>query len=101
MIADDLMCENLTVRETLEYAARLRLPSTMSWAGKRKRVNRIIEELGLKKCEHSRVGGATQRGISGGERKRLSIGVELVTGPRLLFLDEPVFLLVLYLHSIS
>ena len=85
------MYENLTVRETLEYAARLRLPSSMPWAEKEERVDKILDELGLRKCEYSKVGGVFERGISGGERKRLSIGVELVTGPRLLFLDEPVF----------
>lgn len=84
------MFENLTVRETLEYAARLRLPSRMSWFEKQERIEKIIDELGLRKCEHTRIGSGSERGVSGGERKRLSIGVELVTDPRLLFLDEPV-----------
>lgn len=90
MMIDDLMYENLTVKETLQFAARLRLPSSMPWSVKQERVQKIINELGLRKCENSRVGGAAERGISGGERKRLSIGMELVTDPRLLFLDEPV-----------
>ena len=86
---DDLMYENLSVRETLEYAALLRLPRTLPVAEKQKRVDSIIQQLGLGKCEQSRIGGAGKRGISGGERKRLSIGIELVTEPSLLFLDEP------------
>ena len=86
---DDLMFENLTVRETLQYAALLRLPSTMSNEAKRKRVDEIITELGLAKCENTIIGSPETRGISGGERKRVSIGIELVTDPKLLFLDEP------------
>lgn len=85
------MYENLTVRETLEFAARLRLPRSKSWKEKQGRVNQVIEELGLSKCQNARVGNTSERtGISGGERKRLAIGQELVTDPRLLFLDEPV-----------
>lgn len=49
----------------------------------------LINELGLKKCQNTRVGGAIVRGVSGGERKRTSIGVELITDPSLIFLDEP------------
>jgi ATP-binding cassette subfamily G (WHITE) protein 2 len=53
------------------------------------RVDQIIHELGLKKVENTYIGNAFLRGVSGGERKRVNIGVELVTDPSLIFLDEP------------
>jgi len=53
------------------------------------RVNRLIKELGLTRCKNTKVGNSLIRGISGGERKRTSIGVELLTNPSMLFLDEP------------
>jgi len=52
-------------------------------------VDKIIEELGLKSCKDTRVGGTLFKGISGGERKRTSIGYELITDPNLLLCDEP------------
>ncbi len=86
------MFENLTVLETLRYSALLRLPSTMSEQEKMNRVNEIIAQLGLSKCRDTRIGGAIAgfKGVSGGERKRVAIGAELVTNPSVLFLDEPV-----------
>ena len=86
---EDLMYQNLTVRETLTYAALLRLPKTVSRADKLKKVENIIQSLGLATCQDTIIGDSEKRGISGGERKRVSIGVEMVTDPRLLFLDEP------------
>lgn len=86
---DDLMYTNLTVYETIRYAAILRLPSSISLQDKLKRVDDIILQLGLANCRDSRIGNASSRGISGGERKRVSIGIELVTDPSILFLDEP------------
>ena len=53
------------------------------------RVEEVIQELGLEPCADSLVGGPTRRGISGGERKRVSIGVELLSQPSVLFCDEP------------
>lgn len=53
------------------------------------RVDHIIQELGLKKVENSYIGNEFIRGVSGGERKRVNVGVELVTDPSLIFLDEP------------
>ena len=52
-------------------------------------VNEVIEQLGLEKCADSKVGTEMQRGISGGERRRTNIGMELVLSPKVLFLDEP------------
>ncbi|KAJ3330848.1 hypothetical protein HDU76_004694 [Blyttiomyces sp. JEL0837] len=86
---DDLMFTNLSVEETLTYAATLRLPSSMTKAQKQAQVNSIIMQLGLDGCRKTWIGDSMTRGISGGERKRVSIGIELVTNPSILFLDEP------------
>ncbi|KAF8456119.1 ABC-2 type transporter-domain-containing protein [Kalaharituber pfeilii] len=67
----------------------VRLPSSYSKEQKIQRARSIIEILGLSKVRDSRVGSVTERGISGGERKRCAVGVELVTSPKLMFLDEP------------
>ena len=53
------------------------------------RVNKLITDLRLQKCKNTRVGNVLMRGLSGGERKRTSIGYELITNPSLLYLDEP------------
>eukprot|EP01083_Nonionella_stella_P283996 966691_1 len=79
----------MTVRETLIFSAILRLPKTLSRSEIETRVDALIKDMMLSDCQHSRIGGSRQRGISGGERKRVSIGVELVTNPGLLFVDEP------------
>jgi len=77
----------MKVRECLEFAARLKLPGSEDQ--KLARVNELITILKLKKCESTHIGGPLVKGVSGGERKRTSIGVELITDPSLIFLDEP------------
>lgn len=67
----------------------MRLPESVTWVEKSKIVDQVIETLRLQDVQHSRIGGNGIRGISGGERRRVSIGVELVTSPAVLFLDEP------------
>lgn len=89
VVQDDIVMGTLTVRENLLFSARLRLPSEMSDDAKQRRVQEVIEELGLTKVADSRVGNEFVRGISGGERKRVNIGMELITQPTILFLDEP------------
>ncbi|KAG2200876.1 hypothetical protein INT46_006438 [Mucor plumbeus] len=86
---DDSLMGTLTVRETLTYAALMRLPRKIPLKVKQKRVEDVIQELGLSKIADSKIGMPGQRGISGGEKRRVSIGKELVTSPSLLFLDEP------------
>lgn len=56
---------------------------------KKARVNGVISALGLDKCQHTLVGGPTRRGVSGGERKRVSVGHELLINPSVIILDEP------------
>ncbi|RKO89550.1 P-loop containing nucleoside triphosphate hydrolase protein [Blyttiomyces helicus] len=86
---DDLMYTNLSVFDTLTYSAMLRLPASLPPEAKAERVETIIMQLGLNGCRDTWIGNAEHKGISGGERKRVSIGIELVTAPRILFLDEP------------
>ncbi|KAJ1720062.1 hypothetical protein LPJ53_005262 [Coemansia erecta] len=87
---DDLMHPLLTVHETLTYASRLRLPNKQYNAKqKAERVDTVIRQLRLEAARNTPIGDAATRGVSGGERKRVSIGTELLTDPRLLFLDEP------------
>lgn len=85
----DLMYGLLTVQETIQFAADFKLPREVTPGEKRAIVDRVIELLGLTGVRHSRIGEETKRGISGGEKKRVAIGIELVTFPGLLFLDEP------------
>ncbi|XP_074084233.1 broad substrate specificity ATP-binding cassette transporter ABCG2 [Macrotis lagotis] len=89
VVQDDVVMGTLTVRENLQFSAALRLPTNMSNQEKNERINRILKELGLEKVADSKVGTPFSRGVSGGERKRTSIGMELICDPSVLFLDEP------------
>ncbi|OWZ12092.1 ABC transporter [Phytophthora megakarya] len=90
---DDSLYSTLTVRECISYSAQLRLPATLSDKMKDSMVDRVITELNLNHVVNSRIGSvggnSGQRGVSGGERRRVSIGMELVTSPQILILDEP------------
>uniref|UniRef100_A0A667ZXQ8 Broad substrate specificity ATP-binding cassette transporter ABCG2 n=1 Tax=Myripristis murdjan TaxID=586833 RepID=A0A667ZXQ8_9TELE len=89
VVQDDVVMGTLTVRENLRFSAALRLPSSVPQREKEARVNHLIRELGLTKVADSKVGTQMIRGISGGERKRTNIGMELIIDPSVLFLDEP------------
>ncbi|KAG8454243.1 hypothetical protein GDO86_000763 [Hymenochirus boettgeri] len=89
VVQDDVVMGTLTVRENLQFSAALRLPRTVRQKEKDERINQIIKELGLTKVADSKVGTQLIRGVSGGERKRTNIGMELITDPNILFLDEP------------
>ncbi|RDX58385.1 ABC transporter G family member 14 [Mucuna pruriens] len=86
---DDVLYPHLTVTETLVFTALLRLPNTLTREEKVQHVERVITELGLTRCRSSMIGGPLFRGISGGEKKRVSIGQEMLINPSLLLLDEP------------
>mmetsp|Transcript_5973 Transcript_5973/g.15184 ORF Transcript_5973/g.15184 Transcript_5973/m.15184 type:complete len:640 (-) Transcript_5973:259-2178(-) len=87
---DDVIMTTSTVRECITLSARLRLPSSLTRAQIYKRVDQVISILHLEKCAETIVGSPQDKGgISGGERKRCAIGMELVTNPPVLFLDEP------------
>ncbi|TSK22500.1 ATP-binding cassette sub-family G member 2 [Bagarius yarrelli] len=89
VVQDDVVMGTLTVRENLNFSAALRLSSSVKQKEKKARVNRLISELGLTKVADRRVGTQLIRGISGGERKRTAIGMEMIIDPSVLFLDEP------------
>lgn len=74
--------------ENLLYSALLRLPADVPFSAKHQRVLEVIEDLGLQKVANSKVGTELIRGVSGGERKRVNIGMELIMSPSVLFLDE-------------
>ncbi|CAD6252513.1 unnamed protein product [Miscanthus lutarioriparius] len=86
---DNVLMSTLSVREAVYYSAQLQLPDTTPASEKRAHAERVIREMGLTDAMDTRIGGRIAMGISGGQRKRLSICIEMLTRPRLLFLDEP------------
>ncbi|KAG6554092.1 hypothetical protein Mapa_004007 [Marchantia paleacea] len=89
VMQDDALFPCLTVMETLLFSARLRLPATIPYAEKLARVKTVMAELGLQHAANTRIGDELNRGVSGGERRRVSIGVDVIHNPAVLFLDEP------------
>lgn len=86
---DDIMHGDLTVKEALFYCARLRLPSDTRTEEIEARIAEVLEQLGLQGTEDVLIGSASKKGISGGQRKRVNLAMELLTDPAVLFLDEP------------
>lgn len=86
---EDKIFAEITVREQITFSAKMRLPKTVAQEKQDERILTTIQELGLSKVIDSYVGGENVRGVSGGEKKRVNVGTELVTDPSLLFLDEP------------
>ncbi|PON98203.1 ABC transporter-like [Trema orientale] len=86
---EDLFFSQLTVRETLSLAAELQLPEIASVEARDEYVNNLLFKMGLVSCADSIVGDAKVRGISGGEKKRLSLACELIASPSVVFADEP------------
>ncbi|KAK7317703.1 hypothetical protein RJT34_02147 [Clitoria ternatea] len=86
---DDVLYPRLTVTETLVFTALLRLPNRFTKDEKIVHAKAVMSQLGLTKCKDNIIGGPLLRGVSGGERKRVSIGQEMLINPSLLLLDEP------------
>ncbi|XP_024962477.1 ABC transporter G family member 15-like [Cynara cardunculus var. scolymus] len=86
---EDVLMGTLTVRETITYSAYLRLPTSLTNEEVRDIIEGTIMEMGLEDCADSLIGNWHLRGLSGGEKKRLSIALEILVRPRLMFLDEP------------
>lgn len=89
VMQEDLLNPHLTVRETLYYTAALRLPASVHHTDREARVNEVIAMMGLSHVQDVIVGDPSRKGISGGERRRVCVGMELLTKPALLFLDGP------------
>lgn len=86
---DDIIHRELTVFQALYYSARLRLPQDTSDAEIESRIQQVLHDLGLDGTEDVLIGSPEKRGISGGQRKRVNLAMELLTEPLVLFLDEP------------
>jgi ATP-binding cassette subfamily G (WHITE) protein 2 len=89
VMQDDLLNGYLTVYETLMYTAELRLPRQLRKDEREQRVNDVMINMGISHVKDVIVGTVLKQGISGGERKRLCVGMQLLHRPQLLFLDEP------------
>ncbi|MEW5301220.1 MAG: hypothetical protein WDW36_004093 [Sanguina aurantia] len=87
---DVLLC-SATVREAITCSALLKLPTSVPLSEKRARVERLLKELDILVCANTLIGDDTigLKGISGGQKRRVSVGIELVKDPSVLFLDEP------------
>lgn len=81
---EDILHSNLTVRESLEYAAKLRLPEDVSQSQLKEYIDQTIDQLNLVGVQHQEI-----TTLSGGQKKRVNIGTELITKPRILIADEP------------
>jgi ABC-type multidrug transport system ATPase subunit len=88
VMQDDILEGALTTRESLVFAAKLRMPHSSADAIQ-KQVESLIAEMALERAVDTRVGTELERGISGGEKKRLAIALQLLADPLILFLDEP------------
>ncbi|KAL5435564.1 hypothetical protein PMIN05_007233 [Paraphaeosphaeria minitans] len=86
---DDIVIPELTVRENILHSARCRLPMTWKDRDIQAYVDALISCIGLSHVQHSLVGDANKPVVSGGQRKRVSIGMELAAAPMCIFLDEP------------
>jgi len=103
----DVLIETLTVRETLEFAASLKL--NLPEEEKETRIMTLVRKFKLEKCLDVYVGGTLLKGISGGEKKRTSIAFELISDPSVVVLDEPTsgldsltsFIIIRYLKQLT
>ncbi|CAD8074209.1 unnamed protein product [Paramecium primaurelia] len=86
VMQNDVLFETLTPREAFQFVANLKFVSEDE---KNHHVDEVIKTMKLERCQNTMIGGLTLKGISGGERKRTSIGFELVTNPSCILLDEP------------
>ncbi|KAE8662253.1 HMG-Y-related protein A-like [Hibiscus syriacus] len=88
VMQDDQLFSMLTVQETFMFAAEGCLPQ-FPGRKRKNRVNELLKQLGLETAAHTYIGDEGRRGVSGGERRRVSIGIDIIHKPSLLFLNEP------------
>ncbi len=89
VMQDDRILSTDTVEEALMFAACMTLPNSVSKTEILSDLDRVVQQLGLERVRGSRVGSSDQGGLSGGERRRLAVGLELITRPAVLLADEP------------
>ncbi|KAI3886396.1 hypothetical protein MKX03_036683 [Papaver bracteatum] len=86
---DDTLTTTLTVEEAVYYSALFQLPDSMTTLEKKERVETTIKDMRLYEARNTKIGGWSAKGISGGQKRKVSICIEILTRPKLLFLDEP------------
>jgi len=86
---EDALIGSLTVRETIDFAARMASTRISSKAVRQRIVDKLIASFGLSTAANTIIGTPIKKGISGGQKRRVSVASQLITGPKLLFLDEP------------
>lgn len=86
---DDLLVGSMTVQETLDFTAKLRLPTSYTHEQRAQRVEEVLAAMEIAHTRDTIIGDAFRKGISGGQRKRVCVAQELLSAPLLLFLDEP------------
>lgn len=86
---EDSLIGSLTARETLDFAAKLGLPSSVTKAERKRRVDGLLASFGLLRSANTIIGTPIRKRLSGGERRRVSVASQLITCPKILFLDEP------------
>jgi ABC-type multidrug transport system ATPase subunit len=86
---EDALVGSLTVRETLYFAAQLALPSSVSKAERKGRIEGLLSAFGLQNQADTLIGTPIRKGVSGGQKRRVSVASQLITSPKILFLDEP------------
>lgn len=87
VMQDDILFDILTPKETFMFVCKLKENQPQEVLNEK--VDKLLNDLQLKKCQNTLIGSQNKKGISGGERKRTSIGVEILSNPSILFLDEP------------
>ena len=88
VLQSDIFLETMTVNEIFNFVISMK-DSKMHASEQKQKINNLIKDLKLERAKNNRVGGSFEKGISGGEKRRLNIGFELATDPKILFLDEP------------
>lgn len=86
---EDSLIGSLTARETLDFAAKLSLPCSVSKADRKRRVDGLLTSFGLQDQANTIIGTPVRKGLSGGQKRRVGIASQLITCPKILFLDEP------------
>ncbi|KAI4918459.1 hypothetical protein J4E90_002843 [Alternaria incomplexa] len=86
---EDALIGSLTVRETLYFAAQLALPSSIPPSSRKTLITSLLTSFGLTLQSNTLIGTPIRKGVSGGQKRRVSVASQLITSPRILFLDEP------------